>query len=73
MSEDLDYTTAMAELSDIAEAMENESISVDDLSQKVKRAQELIAFCQAKLKTTEDDVRKILNQGAGKAKNSNKE
>ena len=53
MKEDLSYTAAMAELTSIAEAMENETISVDDLSQKVKRAQELIAFCQAKLKTTE--------------------
>ena len=73
MNEDLNYTTAMAELTAIAEAMENETISVDDLSQKVKRAQELIAFCQAKLKTTEDDVRKILAQGPGKAKNSSKD
>lgn len=70
MKEDLNYTTAMAELTAIAEGMENESISVDDLSQKVKRAQELIAFCQAKLKTTEDDVRKILSQGSGKSKNN---
>jgi exodeoxyribonuclease VII small subunit len=69
MSEDLNYTTAMAELSEIAEAMEHETISVDDLSQKVKRAQELIAFCQAKLKATEEDVRKVLSQGSGKAKN----
>jgi exodeoxyribonuclease VII small subunit len=68
MTEELNYTTAMAELSDIAEAMEHETISVDDLSQKVKRAQELIAFCQAKLKTTEEDVRKVLSQGSGKAK-----
>ena len=73
MSEDLNYTTAMDELSAIAEAMENETISVDELSQKVKRAQELIAYCQAKLKITEDDVRKVLSQGAGKTKNNNKD
>lgn len=58
----------MAELSAIAEAMENETISVDDLSEKVRRAQELIAYCQARLKSTEDDVRKILSQGTGKTK-----
>lgn len=66
MSEALNYTTAMAELSEIAEAMENETISVDELSEKVKRAQELIAFCQTKLKVTEDDVKKVLNQGKNK-------
>jgi exodeoxyribonuclease VII small subunit len=73
MIEDLNYTTALSELTAIAEAMENESISVDDLSQKVKRAQELIAFCQAKLKTTEDDVRKVLSQGSAKTKNNSKD
>lgn len=60
----------MAELSAIAEAMENETISVDDLSEKVKRAQELIAYCQSRLKSTEEDVRKVLSQGATKKKNN---
>ncbi len=70
MSETLNYSSAMAELSAIAEAMENETISVDDLSEKVRRAQELIAYCQARLKSTEDDVRKVLGQGTGKTKGS---
>lgn len=68
MSETLTYTTAMAELSAIAEAMEGEAISVDELSEKVKRAQELIAFCQDKLKRTDEDVRKVLSKGAAKEK-----
>ncbi|HSN60308.1 MAG TPA: exodeoxyribonuclease VII small subunit [Ferruginibacter sp.] len=68
MSKTLSYSTAMAELAAIAAAMENETISVDDLSEKVKRAQELIAFCQDKLKRTDDDVRKVLSKDAGKGK-----
>ena len=68
MSKTLSYSTAMAELAAIAAAMENETISVDDLSDKVKRAQELIAFCQDKLKRTDDDVRKVLSKDAGKGK-----
>ena len=64
MSEPLTYSTAMAELTAIAEAMERETISVDDLSEKVKRAQQLIAFCQDKLKRTDEDVRKILSKKA---------
>lgn len=68
MNETLTYSTAMSELSAIAEAMENDTISVDDLSEKVKRAQELIAFCQDKLKRTDEDVRKVLSKGAGKGK-----
>ena len=68
MSETLTYSAAMAELTAIAEALERETISVDDLSEKVKRAQELIAFCQDKLKRTEEEVRKVLSKDAGKQK-----
>jgi exodeoxyribonuclease VII small subunit len=67
-TEELSYSIAMEELSAIAEAMENETISVDELSEKVKRAQELIAYCQARLKSTEEDVRKILSQENRKEK-----
>jgi exodeoxyribonuclease VII small subunit len=60
MSEEMNYASAMAELSAIAEAMEDESIGIDELSEKVKRAAMLIAFCQDKLKATEDDVKKVI-------------
>jgi exodeoxyribonuclease VII small subunit len=60
MSEEMNYASAMAELSAIAEAMEDESIGIDELSEKVKRAATLIAFCQDKLKATEDDVKKVI-------------
>jgi len=35
---------------------------VDILAEKVKRASELIAYCQAKLKSTETEVNKIITQ-----------
>lgn len=62
MSIQLNYKDAFAELAQIAEDMENETISVDDLSEKVKRATYLITFCQTKLKSTEEEVRKVLSQ-----------
>jgi exodeoxyribonuclease VII small subunit len=65
MSEEMNYASAMAELTAIAEAMEDESIGIDELSEKVKRAATLIAFCQEKLKDTESDVKKVI----GKIKN----
>ncbi|MCP9751229.1 exodeoxyribonuclease VII small subunit [Ferruginibacter sp. HRS2-29] len=68
MSETLNYANAMAELSAIAEAMEDESIGIDELSEKVKRAAELIAFCQDKLRSTEEDVRKVIAKMDGKNK-----
>ncbi len=68
MKKPLTYTTAMEELAAIAEAMEAETVSVDELSEKVKRAQELIAFCQDKLKHTDEEVRKALSKDQAKGK-----
>ena len=67
MSQDLNYKDALNELSQIATAIENESISVDELATKVKRAAELIDFCQTKLKSTDAEVKKILAQMEAKS------
>jgi exodeoxyribonuclease VII small subunit len=62
MEEKLTYETAYAELAAIAKEIENETISVDVLATKVKRASDLITFCQTKLKSTETEVNKIINK-----------
>jgi exodeoxyribonuclease VII small subunit len=62
MEEKLTYEAAYAELAAIAKEIENETISVDVLATKVKRASDLITFCQAKLKSTETEVNKIISQ-----------
>ena len=56
------YTEAFAELQKIVAEIEDGEISVDVLSQKVKRASELIKVCKTKLISTEEDVNKILDQ-----------
>lgn len=58
----LTYEQAYKELATIASEIENETISVDVLAVKVKRASDLITFCQAKLKSTEAEVNKIIAQ-----------
>jgi exodeoxyribonuclease VII small subunit len=58
----LNYEQAYKELVEIAREIEQESISVDVLAQKVKRASELITLCQAKLRSTETEVNKIISQ-----------
>ena len=70
MSQDLNYKDALNELSQIAAAIENESISVDELATKVKRAAELIDYCQTKLKSTDAEVKKILAQMEAKSKDT---
>ncbi|KYP13920.1 exodeoxyribonuclease VII small subunit [Flavihumibacter sp. CACIAM 22H1] len=54
------YETAYAELQEIVAALENETISVDELALKVKRATQLVEFCQSKLKSAETEVNKII-------------
>lgn len=62
MEKKLTYETAYSELAAIAKEIENETIAVDVLATKVKRASELITFCQSKLKSTETEVNKIITQ-----------
>lgn len=54
------YSAAFEELQLIVQDIENGDISVDELSEKVKRATVLIAVCKDKLFKTEDDVNQIL-------------
>ena len=60
MSEVPNYTEAFEELQEIVTEIERGEISVDELSEKVKRATELIRICKTKLKTTEEDVSRLL-------------
>jgi exodeoxyribonuclease VII small subunit len=62
MEEKFNYTKAFEELQAIVSEIEQGEISVDELSEKVKRATELIQKCKLKLTTTEEDVNKILKE-----------
>jgi len=62
METNLTYEAAYKELAEIAREIENESVTVDVLADKVKRASELINFCQTKLRNTETEVNKIIKQ-----------
>jgi exodeoxyribonuclease VII small subunit len=62
MENHLTYELAFEELQQIATAIENETITVDQLAEKVKRAATLIAFCQSRLRSTETEVNKIITQ-----------
>lgn len=59
------YQQAFEELKTIVAEIEQGEISVDQLSEKVKRATQLIKICKAKLTATEEDVNKILKELEG--------
>ena len=62
MTPKINYVDAFQELQEIVAEIEQGEISVDELSEKVKRASELIKICKLKLTTTEEDVNKILKE-----------
>ena len=59
-SENISYQDAVAELEEILSEIETGEADVDVLSEKVKRALFLISYCRAKLKHTDDEVRKLI-------------
>ncbi len=65
MAEKVLYTEAFEELQQIVAEIENGEITVDQLSEKVKRAAQLISICKKKLSATEEDVNKILKELEG--------
>ena len=62
MNDQPDYTKAFEELRQIVAEIEDGNISIDQLSDKVKRASLLIKICKAKLSSTEEDVNQILKE-----------
>ena len=59
--ENITYTEAFDELQQIVQEMENADISVDELSDKIKRCTMLIKLCKDKLTKTEAEIAKIMN------------
>jgi len=62
MEKKISYTEAISELELIVTEIEQGEITIDTLSEKVKRASELIKICKDKLTATEEDVSKILGE-----------
>jgi exodeoxyribonuclease VII small subunit len=62
MKKDGGYGASYEELQQILAALEQGEIDVDDLSAKVKRAAELIEFCQKRLKDAEIEVKRVVDK-----------
>jgi exodeoxyribonuclease VII small subunit len=56
------YREAIEELEAIVQEIENETVDVDVLTEKVKRATYLIKLCKKKLRETDDNIKKILKE-----------
>jgi len=60
--EKIGFNKAISELERILAQIESGELDVDKLSGEVKRASELIKICQKKLRETEQDVNKIIDE-----------
>lgn len=60
MKEKMTYTEAFEQLQDIVKQMENANISVDELSDNIKKATQLIQICRDKLTKAEEEVNKTI-------------
>ncbi|HMM16088.1 MAG: exodeoxyribonuclease VII small subunit [Petrimonas sp.] len=58
----LTYSQAKQELEEIVSAIESGELDVDALTEKVKRASKLIAFCKERLTKTDEELQKILDE-----------
>ena len=60
MEENIKYEEAFAELQALVHKMENDELDIDQMSEQLKRAQELIHLCKDKLTKTDEEIKKIL-------------
>jgi exodeoxyribonuclease VII small subunit len=56
------YSEAFEELQQLVKGMENGEISIDELAEKVKRANELVEICKNKLRNAEKEVNDALQK-----------
>ena len=62
MNDEITYTDAFEELKEIVDQLENDSISVDELAEKMKRATVLMKICKDKLTKTEEEINKTISE-----------
>lgn len=58
------YSEAMAQLEKIVALIDSNQLDIDQLADSIKEANEIIAFCTAKLTKAEAEVEKLLADGA---------
>jgi exodeoxyribonuclease VII small subunit len=56
------YQAAMAEVEQILASLEKKDLDVDELSQKVKRATELLQACKKKLYETDAEIQAVFEK-----------
>lgn len=59
MKSNLTFDKAYSELNKLVEQIEDDKIQVDTLAEKIKQANELIKFCETRLRTIDNETSKL--------------
>lgn len=59
---EIKYEEAVAQLEKIVDKMENDELDIDQLSDQLKRAKELVKLCKDKLTKTDKEIKKLLSE-----------
>ena len=56
------YESAWTELQTIVRELQAETVSIDELSEKIERARVLANFCRERLRNTEEQLEKLTKE-----------
>ena len=62
MENAMKYEEALKELEQIVRQMENNELDIDQMGDRLKRAQQLIRLCKDRLTKTDEEIKIILAQ-----------
>ena len=62
MKKNFKYEEAVEQLEQIVRKMENDELDIDSLTDELRKAQELIKLCKAKLTSTDEEIKKMLEK-----------
>jgi len=58
----MNYDDSITELQEILSSLQNDELSIDDLTNTIKRSTELLELCNSKLKSTEKEVNIVIQK-----------
>ena len=59
---DMNYDDSITELQKILSSLQNDELSIDELTNTIKRSTELLELCNSKLKSTEKEVNLVIKK-----------
>ncbi len=56
------YSEAIKEVEEIVNQIESNELDIDELTEKIRRASELLRFCKEKLHSAEQEINNIIDE-----------